>query len=361
MKIGICGAGVGGLSAAIGLSSLGHDVVVFERAPTIRTTGTGFNLWPNAGRAIYGLGLRKPFDEISVTLNRYIELDTEGKELFSTDTSNWPQKYGAPAVGLFRPNFAKMLSDAFGLDKIRFDHDVVSVANVGKKAICRFGNGDVYEADVIIGADGINSAVREHLIGGVTFRPNEHYAYRFRSTFDLSDVDVDPAAQTGFYSRDGWLSFIPTGQGKAYWFGSVSGAETFEDFIRFFSGWTRTPIPRTLARTPRDLLVQSPLLDVDGVPYKWTHGRITLIGDAAHPMMPDMAQGASQTLVDALALKNAFAEHPDPDDALRIFEEIRRPIANAVVKCSQKGLFLGRNNVEPIAIRYEKEIEPISS
>ena len=107
--------------------------------------------------------------------------------------------------------------------------------------------------------------------------------------------------------------------------------------------------------------MQSPLLDVDGVPYKWTHGRITLIGDAAHPMMPDMAQGASQTFVDALALRNAFAETPNVDDALRVFEEARRPVANAVVKCSQKGLFLGRNNADPIAIRYENEIEPIST
>jgi 2-polyprenyl-6-methoxyphenol hydroxylase-like FAD-dependent oxidoreductase len=361
MKVGICGAGVGGLSAAIGLSSLGYDVDVFERAPDVRTTGAGFNLWPNAGRAIYGLGLRKPFDEISVALDRYIELDTEGNELFSTDTSNWPEKYGAPAVGLFRPDLARMLGDAAGLDKIRFDHDVVSVENSDDKAICRFANGQVYEADVIIGADGINSTVREQLIGGVTFRPNEHYAYRFRSTLNLSDVDVDPAAQTGFYSRDGWLSYIPIGKGRAYWFGSVSGAETFEDFVDFFSGWTKTPIPKTLADTSRDLLVQSPLMDVDGVPYKWTHGRITLIGDAAHPMMPDMAQGASQTFVDALALRNAFAENGDVDDALRSFEEVRRPVANAVVKCSQKGLFLGRNNVDPLAIRYENEIEPISA
>ncbi|MFO1173394.1 MAG: NAD(P)/FAD-dependent oxidoreductase [Hyphomicrobiaceae bacterium] len=360
MKIGIVGAGVGGLSAAIGLSSLGHDVDVFERAPDIRTTGAGFNLWPNAGRAIYGLGLRKPFDKIAVKLDSYIELDTEGRKLFSTDTSQWPEKYGAPAVGLFRPDLARTLGDAAGLDRIRFDHDVVSVESAGQKAICRFSNGEVYEADVLIGADGINSKVREQLIGGVTFRPNEHYAYRFRSTLNLSDVDVDPAAQTGFYSKQGWLSFIPIGNGRAYWFGSVSGAETFEDFVAFFSGWTKTPIPKTLARVSKDLLVQSPLLDVDGVPYKWTHGRITLLGDAAHPMMPDMAQGASQTFVDALALKNAFAENTNVDEALRLFEEVRRPVANAVVKCSQKGLFLGRNNVEPIAIRYEKEIEPIS-
>jgi len=361
MKIGICGGGVGGLSTAIGLLSLGHEVDVFERAPDIRTTGAGFNLWPNAGRAIYGLGLEEQYRDISVQLDRYIELDTEGNELFSTDTSHWPETYGAPAVGLFRPELARMLSDAVGIENIRFDHDIISVENVGDKAICHFSNGNSYEFDVLIGADGINSHVREQLIGGVTFRPNELYAYRFRSVIDLSDVDVDPAAQTGFYAREGWLSYIPIGKGKAYWFGSVSGAESFDDFIDFFSSWTKTPIPETLSSTPPELLVQSPLQDVDGIPYKWTHGRIVLIGDAAHPMMPDMAQGASQTFVDALAIRNAFAETDSAEEALLAFETRRHEVAKAVVKISQKGLFLGPYNVDPLAIRYQNEIEPLTA
>ncbi|MFT5113575.1 MAG: FAD-dependent urate hydroxylase [Parasphingorhabdus sp.] len=361
MKIGICGAGVGGISAAIGLLSLGYEVDVFERAPDIRTTGAGFNLWPNAGRAIYGLGLREQYDDIAIKLDRYIEFDSEWKQLCSSDTSHWPEKYGAPAVGIFRPDLAQMLGDAVGLERIKFNHDVVSVENAGDKAICHFSNGESYEADVIIGADGINSKVREQLIGGVTFRPNEHYAYRFRSVIELKEVDVDPAAQTGFYASGGWLSFIPIGKGKAYWFGSVTGANSFEDFIDFFSSWTKTPIPQILSNTSRDMLVQSPLLDVDGVPYTWTKGRITLIGDAAHPMMPDMAQGASQTFVDALALRDAFATTQNVDQALSAYEAKRRPVATAIVKCSQKGLFLGRNNVDPIALRYQNEIESIAT
>ena len=361
MKIGICGAGVGGLATAFGLLSLGHEVDIFERAPDIRTTGAGFNLWPNAGRAIHGLGLRDQYEEISVQLDRYIELDTEGKELFSTDTSIWPEKYGAPAVGLYRPELAQMMVNAVGLENISFNHEVASVENVADKAICHFSNGKSYESDLLIGADGINSKVREQLIGGVTFHPNELYAYRFRSVINISDVDIDPAAQTGFYERDGWLSYIPIGKGKAYWFGSVSGAETFDDFIAFFSDWKRTPIPETLKKTPADLLVQSPLQDVDGIPYKWTHGRITLIGDAAHPMMPDMAQGASQTFVDALVIRDVFARTQNVEEALHEYEMKRREVASAVVKISQKGLFLGPYNVDPLAIRYQQEVEPLTA
>ncbi len=360
MRVGICGAGVGGLSTAVGFLSLGYQVDIFERSPDLRTTGAGFNIWPNAGRAIYGLGLREQYDAIAVTLDRYLELDPEGKQLCSTDTSKWSEKYGASSVGLFRPDLAKMLSDAVGLDKIKFNHEVVSVETIGDKAVAHFSNGETYEGDVIIGADGINSNVREKLVGGVSFSPNELYAYRFRSVFDLTEADVDPAAQTGYYAAGGWMSYIPIGNGKAYWFGSVTGANTFEEYSEFFSSWTKTPIPQTLSTTPKELLVQSPLNVVVGTPYKWTHGRVTLIGDAAHPMMPDMAQGASQTFIDALALKNAFTNNKNVDDALREFEAARMPVANAVVKASQQGLFLGRHNVDPLAIRYQNEIEAIN-
>lgn len=357
MRIGICGGGLGGLAAAIGLKSLGFDVEVFEKAPVLRATGAGLNLWPNAGRAIYGLGLRAQYDAICVKLDRYLGFDAEGTSLFAVDTRSWPEKYGAPSVGLYRLTLSTMLAQAYGLGAIRYGYEVRSVENKGDRAICHFSNGESYEGDVIIGADGIYSVIREQLIGGVKFRPNDHHAFRFRAVVDLADVDVDPAAQTGYYTPGGWLSVIPTGNGKAYWFGSVAGAANLDDFTAYFSTWSRTHIPRTLSMTPRETVVESPLYDVDGLPYTWTHGRITLLGDAAHPMMPDMAQGASQTFIDALALRDAFAGSADVDEALRRYEDARRLAANYVVKCSQKGSFLGRNNVGPIPIRYEEEIE----
>ncbi len=357
MKVLICGAGVGGLSAAIGLVGLGHDVEVFERSPELRTTGAGLNLWPNAGRAIYSLGLRKQYDDICVKLDRYLNYDHEGKLLFEKDTSRWPEEYGAASVGVYRWSLTSMLADAYGADRIKFDHEVVSVEEAGEKAICHFSNGESHEGDVVIGADGIYSAIREQLIGGVTFRRNEHHAFRYRAILDLDQVDVDPAAQTGFYSPNGWLSVIPIGNGKAYWFGSASGANSFDEFVEFFSSWKKTHIPRTLRMTPREAVVESPLNDVAGILYSWTEGRITLMGDAAHPMMPDLAQGASQTFIDAQILRDVFAKHDNVKEALAAYENQRRPAATYVVQCSQKGSFLGRNHVDPIAVRYEKEIE----
>ena len=264
MRVGICGAGVGGLSAAIGLTTLGFDVDVFERSPVLRTTGAGLNLWPNAGRAIYGLGLREQYDAISVKLDRYLNYSSEGTLLFEKDTSDWPNKYGAPTVGIYRWALSSMLAEACGTDRIKLGYEITSVENRGDKAVCHFSNGESYEADLIIGADGIHSIVREQLIGGVSFRPNEHHAYRWRAIVDLTDVDVDPAAQTGYYASGGWLSVIPIGDGKAYWFGSVSQATNLDEFVDFFGSWTNTHIPKTLSITPRESIVESPLFDVSG-------------------------------------------------------------------------------------------------
>ena len=260
MRVGICGAGVGGLSAAIGLKALGFDVDVFERSPVLRPTGAGLNLWPNAGRAIYGLGLREQYDAISVKLDRYLNYSADGTLLFEKGTSDWPKRYGAPTVGIYRWALSSMLAEACGTERIKLGYEVTSVEDQGDKAVCHFGNGERYEGDVIIGADGINSIVREQLIGGVSFRPNDHHAYRWRAIVDLVDVDVDPAAQTGYYASGGWLSVIPIGDGRAYWFGSVSGATNVDEFVEFFDSWTNTHIPRTLSITQGKRLLKAPSL-----------------------------------------------------------------------------------------------------
>lgn len=361
MRVGICGAGPGGLSAAVGLKGLGFDVEVFERSPALRTNGAGLMLWPNGVRALYALGLREQLDAISVKINTYYNYDANGKLLFEKDTSDWPEKYNAPAIGVNRWALSSMLAESFGLDEIQFGHEVVAVETAHDQAVCRFGSGATYQGDFVLAADGIFSAIREKLIGGVKFQLSEHHAFRWRAVFDLDLLDIDRAAQTGFYAPGGWVAFLPIGNGKAYWFGSVSGATTTDQFLEFFGSWTNTPIPKAFSITAREAIIQSSLDIPEGLPEKWTHGRITLLGDAAHPPVPDLAQGAGQALIDSRILRDVFAETNDVDQALAAYEAKRLEAAYYVVKCSREGSFLGRNKVDPIVVRYEREIEAMGA
>ena len=361
MKALICGAGVGGLSAAIGLARIGCEVQVFEKSDTLRSTGAGLNLWPNAVRAIYALGLREQYDSISVKLNHYVGYAPDGALLFDKDTSNWPEKYGAPATGVYRKALNEMLAEAVGMDRIKFGYELISAYNEGNKAICKFSNDEVHSADLVVGADGIYSTVRQRLIGDVAFKRNEHHAYRLRALISLSDVDVDPAAQTAYYDPHSFLAVIPIGDGMAYWFGSVTGATSIDDFVNHFSSWTNTHIPNTLRITPRETIIENALYDIETRPDKWSYGRIVLLGDAAHAMMPDMAQGASQTFIDSQVLSEVLSRNSDIEAALNEYERIRKPVAYHVVDRSRRGSYLGAHVVDPIAVRYEKEIEGVAA
>lgn len=361
MKILICGAGVGGLSLAAGLKTLGHEIEIFEKSDTLRTVGAGLNLWPNSVRAIYGLGLKEDFLSVAVKLNRYIFYSPSGELIHKTETTDWEERYGAPVTGVYRKSLSEMLANAAGYQRINFGFEVVSARNEGDQAVCEFANGETRSGDLVIAADGIYSNIRTSLIGDIPLRKNPHHAYRLRALLNMADVDVDPAAQTGIFAPGAIFSVLPIGNGMGYWFGSVSGATNIDEFIHHFDSWTDSHVPGTLAMTPRESIVESELNDFERLPETWRYGRIALIGDSAHAMMPDLAQGASQTLIDAYELFKAIRDCDDVFSALEQYERVRKPVADHVVNASKRGSFLGKDGVDPIPVRYMKEIETFSS
>ncbi|MBM7487894.1 FAD-dependent urate hydroxylase [Bradyrhizobium sp. USDA 3686] len=356
MKALVCGAGVGGLSAAIGLANIGCQVEVFERSPELRAAGAGLMLWPNAVRALYAIGLRPQYDAISVKIDRFLSYAQDGTLLYEKDTSDWPQRYKAPNTVVHRRALIDMLAAALGTSRIKFGHELVSARNDSDKAICEFENGEVYTGDLVIGADGIHSRVRQQILGDIKYRRNEHHAFRMRGVVPLFQVPVDPAAQTGYSDEKSFFCVVPLADGMAYWFGSVAGATSIEEFIDHFSSWKHTHIPNTLRITPREAILENELYDFETPPDRWSFGRITLLGDAAHAMMPDMAQGASQTFIDSQVLSEVLLANSDVELALHQYENLRKPVAYHVVDRARRG-GLRKNGLEPIAVRYEKEIE----
>lgn len=366
MRALICGAGVGGLSAGIALRRAGFDVLVFERASELRASGFGLNLWPNAGRALYSLGLREEYDEISVQLERYWTLSSQGEVLYQRPVGDWLRKYGAPATGVYRRELSAMLARALGMEQIKFDHEVVDIRDEGSRVVCVCANGDEHAGDLVIGADGIHSATRALLYGPLPYRENQHHAYRWRGVVRLSDTDVDPVAETEVFGGRSFFGTIPVGDGLAYWFASGPGIETFDEFVACYGSWKDTHVPRTIAASPQDSIYQTKLYDVAELPERWTRGRVTLLGDAAHPMMPDLAQGASQTFVDSGVLGECLSSAAAVVDGLQEYESRRRPAAYACVYKSRLGMFKqpadadGDVVIDPVSARYERYIEGVA-
>src|SRR4051812_5985085 len=232
MRALVCGAGVGGLSAGIALQRAGFDVVVLERAPDLRVTGFGLNLWPNAGRALYSLGLRSEYEAISVPLKRYWTIASTGDVMYERDVADWPERFGAPATGVYRRDLSGMLADALGVERIRFGHELASIREERQRVVCTFANGEELAGDLMVGADGIYSTTRTCLFGPMSHRPNPHHAYRWRGHFRLADSDaVDGEAETEVFGGRAFFGTIPTGDGRAYWFASGPGLDSEDDFM----------------------------------------------------------------------------------------------------------------------------------
>jgi 2-polyprenyl-6-methoxyphenol hydroxylase-like FAD-dependent oxidoreductase len=366
MRALICGAGVGGLSAGIALQREGFDVVVLERAENLRVTGFGLNLWPNAGRALYGLGLRSEFEKVSVPLRRYWTLASTGEVTYKRDVVDWAERFGAPATGVYRRELSGMLADALGMEHIRFGRELVDVRNERSRVVCALADGEELAGDLLIGADGIHSKTRTRLFGALPHRENPHHAFRWRGLVRLADTDIDPHAETEVFGGRAFFGTIPVGDGRAYWFASGPGIDDLDDFMACFGAWERTHVPGTIAASAREEIHPTKLLDLAEPPERWTQGRVTLLGDAAHPMMPDLAQGASQTFVDSAVLGECLSGGARVVDGLREYEARRRPAASAVVDLSRRGMFTpsrdGRpsEEVDPIALRYERGVEGVA-
>jgi 2-polyprenyl-6-methoxyphenol hydroxylase-like FAD-dependent oxidoreductase len=234
-----------------------------------------------------------------------------------------------------RKDLNAMLAENLGVDLISFGHQLERFHDEGDTVVCDFANGERASGDFLIGADGVHSTVRTQLVGGpVTMRSDN--LVRWRGVFDLEEADVPPTVQYDAIGEKGHFGWLPIGKGLAYWFSTGDGLEEFDAFHAYFSSWSKTPVPAILEATPDETLISNTLLEFQTHLDAWGVGRVTLLGDAAHPMLPGMAQGANQALDDAAALAASLRDASDVESALRAYEERRAPRAHLVVELSRR-------------------------
>jgi 2-polyprenyl-6-methoxyphenol hydroxylase-like FAD-dependent oxidoreductase len=308
-RAAIVGAGIGGLAAAIALRRAGWGVTVFERAEELCPLGAGLSVWPNGVRALRGLGLGAVAEQGPRGGGALRRADGSVLAEFAPETI--AERYGAPLVGLHRADLHEALFDAAGAERVRLGLSVVAVA--GDEL--RFVDGSSATADLIVGADGIDSTVRAAVIADGKPRDSGLVAFRGVAAFD---GEVPAGEWWGERSAAGLLPLLGD---RVYWYLAFEGVPERTDLERHLAGYG-APVAEIVTATPPAEVLVHRLHDRRPV-SGWSRGRTTLLGDAAHPMLPFLGQGACAALEDAVALAAAFERNPQVEDGLAAYELAR--------------------------------------
>ena len=350
LRVLVAGAGIGGLAVAVALRRTGHDVHVVEQAERLAPVGAGLAISANALTALEALGLRKEAVARGA-LGRQVLLRTaEGRLLarFTLDP-------GEESLGIHRADLQDCLLGAAGRNSVRLGVRCTGVMQDARSVTVRLADGTEERGDVLVGADGIHSTVRTALFGSE--RPRYAGYAGWRATAKLAPDLIEPGVFWESWGRGVRIGFVDIGNGRAYWFvseavpeGAPEPADPKTSFLERFRGW-HEPIPRVIEETPGEVLFRTFVYDRKPT-RRWGDGRVTLLGDAAHAMTPNLGQGASQALEDAAVLGRTLATHDDPVAALRAYERRRIKRANAVVRLSrQVGLLAQASNPLVCAFR----------
>jgi salicylate hydroxylase len=337
IDIAIVGAGIGGLTLALALRRQGFAPIIYERAAELGEVGAGLTLWPNATRLLYSLGLGPVLDAISEEpIRQTIRHFETGAPIQSFPRRGATRgRYGAPLYQIHRRDLHDMLAqavEAAAPGSIRLGHELVAV-EAGDAPSIRFADGTTVSADLIVGCDGIRSKVRAELFGDVAPRFTNIVAWRGLVSMadvpeplfsDPAGIYIGPNCHFAQYSiRQGSiLNYLAFAKVDAWteegWTIQADKAQVLDRFAAF-----APEVLASIAATPPERLFKWGLFDRE-VQEQWSTGAVTLLGDAAHPMLPFLGQGAGMVIEDAIVLTRALVESDTIPAALARYEAARR-------------------------------------
>lgn len=354
-KAVVVGAGIGGLTAAIGLRRVGIEVKVLERRsePGRLLTGGGFMLWHNAFLALRHLMLDERVVKAGSEIVYHEFRSDRNRRLARWEIAPESERLGAPAIALRRSDLNSLLLEeagptvVMGAQCVGFEQDDTGVT-------VRLANGSTERADVLIGADGLRSTVRAALRHGHDLPPRYAGYTAWQAIAELPGEDIVPSGTFfNLWGRRG-LRFLycRLNDREVYWDAitadrTSSGFDmlrnTRRDIMRaMYRSWP-LPIPQIIDATTEEAIL--PIDIADRPPereHAWGHGRVVLVGDAAHPMTLNLSQGAGQAIEDGVMLSRLLAAGPDIGTAVASYEAARRARVDAMVHNARRIGELGK-------------------
>ncbi len=348
-KIIIIGGGIGGAATALALSRAGLEPIVYERTKQLREVGAGIALWANATHILKQLDLLEDAIRIGCLTTNYQFNSQRGKELVNVPVD----RFELPVIGIHRAELHQLLWRNVPSEKFILGETFKRFERQDNQVYAYFESGLRVEGNALIGADGLRSQVRATILG------DEPPIYRnFKTWRGLTDY-IPSAYRPGYIQEllgcSQGFGFMMLGKGKMYWYAAASASEAQPDAAigrkkeleTMYQDWL-TAIPELIAATDEANILTTDLYDRPAK-QPWSQQNITLLGDAAHPMLPTMGQGACTALEDAYVVAQCLQAQPNPSIAFQQYESVRFPRTKAIVEQSLQSAKMGELK-NPVAV-----------
>ena len=346
ISVGVIGGGVGGLASALHLLQSDFDVHLYERAGALSDVGAGIQVSPNASRVLHRLGLAAELARMGVRPVAFHQRRwDDGRTLLRAPLGDAVvEAFGFPHYQMHRADLLAVLARALPAERVHLAHRLVAFADRGDRVDVMFENGATAEVEVLVGADGIHSTVRGLMFGEQAPRFTGCAAYRGLVPAErLSHLELEVTTQmwmgpgghfVHYFVRDQQLvNFVAVVEQDSWTRESWTDRGNVADALSAFAGWH--PQIHEILESVDETFIWA-LFDRAPLP-QWCSGRVTLLGDACHPMLPFMAQGAAQALEDGAALTSCLLQHGARpiQESLRLYESARKPRASRVQSLSE--------------------------
>jgi salicylate hydroxylase len=344
-RVAIIGGGIGGLTAANALMQAGLEVTVYEATTELKEIGAGVALHPNAMKVLRAIGVEYDVRKVAGRSEWQVMRNWKtGRVIGKTSRQRQAAAFGTAGATVHRADLLDVLAAALPAGILTLDKRCTEVQPGGDVANARFADGSEIEADIIVGADGIHSPVRTSLFGPDAPRFTGKICYRsvvptraVRGTRPSTEMAqwLGPHGTIVLYPMRGeeLINIVCHYDDDDYRHESWIAECGREEVLERYASWHESLL-RLFAAA--DTWYKWALYDRDPIP-RWTRGRVTVLGDAAHPMLPYLGQGACQAIEDGAVLATALSvEASDPLTALARYERTRRPRASRVVLAARE-------------------------